>query len=236
MLRATLKLNAASVIAQCGVPLILQSSGTVGANGALSGIVALPFAYAACYMYFVAGAVYAGSTAGWYYAVMSSTTAATVYNDRYTSGAPAIPATPTPIVAAGPGAYTQATGTITALSVTIPGGAMGPHGRLRVSQMGGCISNGGNKVVEAYFGGSVFASYTFTTSAGYRAQHDICNLAAATNIGNYYVGIGGLAVDWKRQSVNTAVDQVLTLTLKIAVAATDYASIESATVEVMHGA
>jgi len=227
----------AGVVLQAGVPLVLVSSGSMANNGAITLTTALPFAYAACFMYLPAGAIVTGSSAGWYYAVMSSTTQATVYNNTYTTGVPTRQASPTPFVTTGPGAYTQTTGSaVTALSVAVPGGSMGPNGRLSVVKLGSLANTANNKVVETFLGGSVFASYTFTTSNTYRAIDDICNAGVENaNIGNFFANIGGTAADWKRQTVNTAVDQLLAMTLRINTA-TDFASIESATVAVNYGA
>ena len=92
-------------------PMILQSSGTVGANGALSNITALPETYSGgAYLHFPAGRLFAGSTAGLYWTVMTSTTAGTVFNNRYISGEPLPPPSLTPIVSSSMGAYTQVTG------------------------------------------------------------------------------------------------------------------------------
>ena len=72
-------------LGQSHIPFVLLSSGTMGNNGAislLSGAVAT--AYPNAYVYLPALAIAAtgpGSAAGWYYAVFSSTTALTVYNN-----------------------------------------------------------------------------------------------------------------------------------------------------------
>lgn len=122
------------ILAQSAIPMILPSSGTMGANGALTGLTALPYTAfpQPCFMYFPAGKVFSGSPAGMYYASITAATTATVYNNRYSSGRPqnAIPGTPTPVVDAGPGAYTQSTSEIALLSLTVPGGIMGESGSL----------------------------------------------------------------------------------------------------------
>src|ERR1700693_852831 len=95
-------------VIQNAIPMILPSSGTIGNNGALSALTALPTIYANAYLYFPAGAIVAGSLAGLYYCIMSSTTAGTIYNNTYdtTLGVmPTIPANPVPFVTPGPGAY-----------------------------------------------------------------------------------------------------------------------------------
>lgn len=121
-----------------------QATGTIS-GGVLSGLgpfatwqlawplpafVATPLA---TYQYFPAGAVFAGSAAGLYFVNMSTPTLGTVFNNVYSGRGPArIPDTLVPIVAAGPGAFTQTTGTpITVSSEILPGKMLGPFGQLR---------------------------------------------------------------------------------------------------------
>ena len=216
-----------------GIPFILPSSGTMGNNGALSAIVALPLAYTRCYMYFPANAIVAGSTAGWYYAVMSSTTTATVYNNTYTSGRPSEPSSPTAFVTTGPGAYTQTTGSaITAMSITIPGGSLGSSGAILLEMMGAVVNNGGSKVVEAYYGGSAVVSQSITTAYNFRYGACMRNIATNRQIGSFYLNFGGVAADWLRRTIDSTVDQALNLTLRIPTAATDYAIFESVSISV----
>ena len=227
------------VLFRSGVPMILQGAGTVGANGALSAIPVLPRVYTQCYMYFPNGKAYSGSVAGWYYVVMSSTTAGTIYNNRAaTEGAPTVPSTLVPIVDAGPGAYTQLTGTtITAISATVKGGSLGPHGGLRVTEITSIANTASNKVTEVYLGGQNFGSFSIST-AGYFASRyvtDIGFTGLASQVGTYYNGYGGFGVDLSRGTVNTLVDQALTLTLNIA-SQTDFNALEAGDVMTFYGA
>src|SRR3989304_667201 len=145
------------VLQSIGVTILIPSSGTMGANGALSAITALTNTYPNIYLYFPAGKVYSGSAAGFYYAEMSSTTAGTVYNNIYTPGTnePDIPASPTPITDAGPGAYTQSTSEITAVSATVPGGSMGRKGVIKSEASFFVPNNANGKNFKFYFGGTV---------------------------------------------------------------------------------
>lgn len=222
---------------QSGVPMVLPSSGSIGNNGALTLTTALPYAYPAAYMYFPAGSIAAGSAAGWYFVAMTTTTAGTIYNNTYTTGKPVVPSSPTAFVTTGPGAYTQTTGgAVTSLNFTVRGGSMGKSGALTITKLGTCANNANNKVVETYLGGSVFASYSFTTHNAYRSIDTIANIcdSEAINIGNFYANIGGNSADWKRQVVNTAVDQMLAMTMRINTA-TDFLVLESAAVSLVHG-
>ena len=216
-----------------GVRFVLPSSGSVGANGALTLTTALPATFAKAFMYFPAGAVFSGSAAGRYYVVMSSTTAGTIYTDTYTSGVPSYPSSPTSVVGAGPGAYTQTTGAqIAMVTLTLPGGTLGANGKLIVSKMGSVANTAGNKVPESALAGSTFASYTFTTSTMYRAVDEMQNMSSeSAQTGNNFVAFGTQnSSSLVRRTVNTAVDQSITVQNSIATA-TDWITIESLLIE-----
>jgi hypothetical protein len=120
-------------LGQSHIPFVLVSSGSMGNNGALTGLTAVATTYPNAYVWMPAGAIASGSLAGWYYAVFSSATAATVYNNTYTSGTPAIPGTPTPFATTGPGAYTQTTGSnIAAYTLAIAGNTIGVNGTVYI--------------------------------------------------------------------------------------------------------
>ena len=122
------------VLAQWSVPSGVAPTGSVAANGALTLGTALSTTYSGgIWLNFPAGAAYAGSAAGSYWCVMTSTTLGTIYNVQLGATVPFIPVNPAAIVAAGPGAYTGVTTTQTCASVIVPGGAMGPNGMIRVT-------------------------------------------------------------------------------------------------------
>jgi hypothetical protein len=228
------------ILAQSAVPAGLPSSGTVGANGALSGITAFPTTYSGgIWLYFPAGAVYAGSVAGSYWTVMSSTTAGTVYNNKLTIPGPLTPpASPTPVVDAGPGAYTQTTATnISVFGVTVPGGAMGNNGEIFIRKMGVCFNSAGNKVVDSRINGTAFAGYTFTAQQSFRG-YDTLQAAGSNNrqIGNNYCPIGGIAgMDLLRRTYDMSVDTLLTNSLNLSVA-TDFIIIEATSIQILPSA
>lgn len=229
--------KAFGTILTSGIPMVLQSSGSVGNNGALTLTTAVPYAYPACYMYFPAGAIFAGSSAGWYFVSMTTTTDGTIYNNTYTSGKPVAPTVPVAFATTGPGAYTQITGgAITAIGLVIPGGALGRSGKLTITKMGVCINNANGKISETFMGGSAFASYTFNAVNMFRTVDLISNTcnSEAINIGNYYANFGASANDVFRRTVNTSVDQLLALTLRINTA-TDFIALESVSVELVYG-
>src|ERR1700681_3984090 len=112
------------------VPFIYGNSGSVAANGVDTLGTALPVAYPNAYKWYPAGAVFAGSVAGWYLIQMSSTTAPVIFNNVYTSGQPVIPAPSqlVPVVAAGPGAYIATTGATTGPTFALNGSMLGNSG------------------------------------------------------------------------------------------------------------
>lgn len=219
------------VIGQTGIPMIVPSSGSIGNNGALSGMTALPAVYTACYMYFPASAIVASSLAGMYYVVMSSNTAGTIYNNAYTSGTPTIPASPTAFVTTGPGAYTQTTSAVEVLSYTVPANAMGVNVRLEVRGRMSCPNNANSKSCVAAFADVstlTFINNGVTTNLGVEFGNTIQNrgsaavqVANATSFGN--LGQTGTAA--LRGTVDTTLAQPMRFKLVVAVA-TDYALIE----------
>lgn len=211
-----------------GLPMLLPSSGSVAANGALTLTtnVSLSGGYIwGCYMYFPAGACYSGSAAGMYYVVMSSINAGTIYDNVYTSGTPEIPASPTPIVAAGPGAYTQTTGQVTLARVSIPANSMGRNGLLMCDPGFLFPSNANNKTVSLYFGASVVYGKTRTTSTTEVPLVDIRNAGVANRqVSKFAQGAGpgtSLSSGVTRTAIDTTAAVDLDFRAQLAVA-TDY--------------
>ncbi len=225
------QLATSPVIGQTGIPMILPSSGSIGNNGALTGITALPATYGACYMYFPANAIVTGSVAGMYFVDMSSNTAGTIYNNAYTGGTPTIPASPTAFVTTGPGAYTQTTSAVEVLAYTVPAGAMGANGRLEVRGRMSCPNNANIKGLVASFADTntlTFINNGVTTNLGVEFGNTIQNrgseavqVANATSFGN--LGQAGTAA--LRGTVDTTLAQTIRFKLVVAVA-TDYVLLE----------
>ena len=156
-----------AIIAQSNVPSCIAPSGTMGANGAVTLGTALTGTYSSgIYLLFPAGAVFSGSALGFYWTVMSSTTVGTVFNNPM-GLIPTIPATPVPVVDAGPGAFTGSIVAATAFSATVPGGILGANGQLvlNVEFMYNLVA--GNKTISKQFGGAALASSVRTTSGGH---------------------------------------------------------------------
>lgn len=168
-------------IAKSGIPFINISSGTMGNNGALSAITALPLTYSGgAYIWLPAGAIAAGvpAAAAWYWCVFSSTTAGTVYNSTYTSGVPTI-GTTTAFSTTGPGAFTGDTGEVFGPQITVPAGSIGPNGDLQIFTSWNFTNSAGTKALRVRYSGTAgtqFMSSTgLTTQLGARALTEIQN-------------------------------------------------------------
>ena len=125
-------------IASGGPAFLVAGSGSMANNGAFTMTTAL-FTGATglgCWTYLAAGAIQTSSAAGWYWSVWSSTTAATIYNNTYTTGNPTAPVTPVAFVSTGPGAYAGpgASQTIAALQYSIAATDVSVNGSITVSQ------------------------------------------------------------------------------------------------------
>lgn len=216
---------------QGGIPTFLQSSGSVAANGALTGLTAFATTYTDVYLYFPSGAVYAGSAAGSYYCQMSSTTAGTIFDNRYVSGTPTIPATPTPIVAAGPGAYTQTTATaIQLLSATLSGGTMGNNGKMNFDYLSATINNGNTKRAGVIFGAAnIQQQQTLTTTIGQGSFVRVRNRgkpASQVSMSSVNQDVGTVTSMNYTGTTNTAVDQTIGFFANLVTAATDFVGFE----------
>lgn len=158
--------NVPTVLAQWGVPVGLASSGTMGNNGAVSGMTALPTIYAGgIWLYYPAGAIEAGSAAGFYWTVMSSTTAGTVYNSTWDGASIPAVGTTTAFATTGPGAFTGiATGEIVAATVTIAAGALGANGFFDTHVPISINTAAGNKFVRVKGGATTLATSSLATN------------------------------------------------------------------------
>jgi len=168
------------ILLQSAVPFILaggtagggSNQFTMGDNGALSTLATLPTTYLlGGWIYMPAGAIFtagAGSAAGLYWFVGSSTTAGQVYNNRYTSDNPAPPAVLVAFVTTGPGVVTQTVGAnIDMVSITVPGGSIGPNGALTTDDLCTCTNNANVKSLRLDYGGMVMST-SMTNWAGRR--------------------------------------------------------------------
>jgi hypothetical protein len=209
--------SGSQILLHSAVPIGIAPSGTMANNGAVTLGTALDITYSGgLYLYLPASAISAGSAAGFYYCVMSSTTVGTVYNNTYTSGQPTIPASPTAFATTGPGAYTGDTSARDTFNMTVPGNLLGSNGGLRITFGGNNNNSAGNKNYTAKYGGTTFFQNTSTTNTSFNAQFSIYNRGvtnvqtapAGINSGQSY-GAGSAAP--QPGAINTTADQTVTL-------------------------
>lgn len=226
--------DASFSVAKCGVPIGIAPSGTMGANGAVTLGTALNIVYSAgVWLYFPAGAVFTDSVAGFYWTVMTGTTAGVVYNTTYTPGVDSfdIPTSPVAVVAAGAGAWVGETAYKTALSFVIPGGSLGNHGVFRSVSGVTVSSTGGSKAIDNLINGISFGSYNITntpTNSIVRAFQNRgtpnVQFAGRSNQPNSESYSASVAVI--QMAHDTTQDVTITVWLDIAVA-TDYIVLEN---------
>ncbi len=231
-------------LGQSHIPFVLCSSGSMGNNGALSGIATLPNNYPHAYVYMPAGAISTGSAAGWYYAVFSTQTAATLYNNTYTSGTPAIPASPTAFSTTGPGAFTQTTATaITAYSLTIAANTIGANGSVQVMASASYLNSATVKWINGYYSsGYRFSVGSFTTTTNAQLIGGFANTGTTSGTIDKQVPLNGYA--WGAPTSTSAMsygevdstsNQSLYVTLDLNSAATDWIVLEAINVMLVPG-
>lgn len=220
---------------QCGVPIAIANSGTVGSNGALTLGTAFALTYSdGIWLYFPANALTGANAAGWYWTVMSTTTAGTVYNTTYTpgtnsgAGSWAIPASPTGFSGTTGGSYTAPLTAQTFMRVSVPAGALGLNGYMRQRATTRAFSSAGSKNLQTLYGGSscglaiahsssnTTGANTATTNIRGRADRQL----APTNDSQ----IGGGTIN--HPNVDSTVAQNMDLQIQLSVA-TDWIVVEA---------
>lgn len=149
-------------------PRGIAPSGSVAADGSITLGTALNAAYNGLYLYFPAGLV-SGAPAGFYWVVMSSTTAGVVYSAP--GGAPIV----------GTGAYTGVTSEVTLWVDTIPRESI--KGGRRVSKsVRMFVTNGvGTKTVRARVGGSTMVSFGGASGPAVAGNFDVFEAAGVVH-------------------------------------------------------
>ena len=230
-----------SILGQSRVPFVIPSSGTMGANGALSGITAVAHAYPSAFCYEPAGAIATSSAAGWYYCTFPTTTTATLYNNTYVGpGTPAIPATPTAFSTTGPGAYTQTTGPIAAYALTIAGNTIGKNGALSLEGSESSNASANGKFIIVDYGSltaiQINSNASTNTFLGFRggfANRGATNAQVTTAlITGFAIVASGQAGEWA--AIDTTLSQTLQSYVDLA-NASDTMTLETLTVTLSPG-
>lgn len=212
-----------------GLPFIMPSSGTVASTGgSINGFTGFNAVNGPSYSYFPANALYSGSPAGWWYTVWSGATYGTVYAERYTSGQPAIPASPTPLITVA-GSFTQSTGVdVMGPTFVLPANSLGPNGEIQIKRLTHNNNSAGNKITNIYMGGTLFQGVTQTTTSRHAAQISIQNRGNAGRqvAANAAPGDSGSVGAFNVGTVDTTVAQVCAISLRLDTA-TDWTMLES---------
>ena len=223
------------ILAMGGIPAIIANSGTVATNGTITLGTALQLTYPQCWLYLPAGAIVGGS-AGWYYAIMSSTTVGVVYtNYQATMSLPlALGAAATLTVATGSNSgYTGVTTEVTMASAVIPAGLLGTNGAVIAEGLWAHNSTAGAKVSKIAFGGSTLLSVSATTSLTTDIRKKIQNRSATSQINRVAVDTGASqSVAPTLLSIDTTAEVTVALTGSIATA-TDTLVLENFLIELL---
>lgn len=194
-------LAAPFILGKSSIPFIGLSSGSVAANGAISGITALPLIYASAYCYFPANALATSIAAGWYYCTFSSTTAGTAFLNTYTSGVPTIPGSPT-AVTDGKGAFTGDTSERVGVSISVPANSLAANGALAIEGAYNYTNSGNNKTFRIRVGG--IAGTVIHADANVTTQLNSAARARLANRGATNVQVGSSMVTRANGSLTTA--------------------------------
>lgn len=134
--------------------------------------------------------------------------------------------------------HTGNTSLTTLATISVPGGAMGPNGFLRVTCLWSWTNNANNKTCWAKFGGTNFYGRTETTGGFQRNQFTVQNrnsessqLGPASGLSGGFGVITGSPVT---AAIDTTASQNILLQVQLGNAA-DTATLEGYIVEICHG-
>lgn len=217
-------------LVETGIPFVL-TSGLMGNNGAFTLLTAVATAYPNAYVYMPANAISAGSAAGWYYAVFSTTSAATVYNNTYTSGQPTIPASPTAFSTTGLGAFVFSTGSsYTGVTATLAANTLGVNGGVEYIWTVTANGSGNAKYARGLFGGQAVSGATAFTSQGngrWTATVQNRGVAAVQTTNAIQMSNGQTSAANGTIAINTAADVAVASNLFLNTSTSDTMTIES---------
>ena len=245
---------AEGTILQSGIPFAIFA-GDGGSNGlsfsGTRGVFSLSAAVATNfwnifgsggYAYLPAGA--GGlTTGGWYWCVMTSDTAGEIFSDTYSgTGKPPFVASPTALSNISAGRITQSIGEVVGPSFTLPGGALGPNGRLTWSMRTSGSNAASSKSYRLKLGSTTLVTTQpttspcmdllgFTVNLGTTGRQSNARATTVTGVPAAGSTIGALEIS----TVNTSVDQTFAFSMQLA-ANTDTAALIYEQVVAQYGA
>lgn len=213
--------TAPKIVGVQAVPVGIPPSGSITSNGtdsiitlgtALSEIYGPTGVSPGIYLYLPAGALYAGSPAGCYWSVFTSTTVGTVYlNTAVFPGVQSVPAmllhNTTVMGATG---YSAVTAPCTLGSMAVKANSMGLYGGWRETIY--LASSGGSPVYQPYFGSTKITENTTGAATGYAWQTTCFNRGSTSQqTVNDAMAAFGAGVTQKSIGLDTTQDQNVSL-------------------------
>lgn len=210
--------------------IVIPPTGTMGNNGAYTAGTAFEKTLSeGCWMYFAANQIFSGSTAGFYWAVGSSATAFTVYQDTFTPGvsSPTPPISPTAWTGkTGPGSITGSTSEITLSAWNLPGTLIGKNGKHTAQYFIAANNSAGGKVFKQYLDTAflgVGITITSTRTNGISSTWWNRNSYSAQESSPYQGDYGGASqpIDGNQPAnaaIDTSVDKLVKLTGRLSTA------------------
>lgn len=133
--------------------------------------------------------------------------------------------------------HTGNTNDTTLATVTVPAGAMGANGRLRITSLWSTTNNANNKTGRVKFGGTTYTSSVIANNASYRTQTEVSNRNATNSQVGYPggSGLGGSTAVVVTTAVDTTAEVTVLLTGQLASGA-DTITLESYVVELFPSA
>lgn len=236
--------NVPYALSESGIPFIHASTGSMGNNGAITAMTALPRTYSdGAWIWLPAGAVAAGvpAAASWLWFVGSSTTAGTVFNSTYASG-PVTLGVQTAYATTGPGAFTGDTTEAAGPTITVPAGAIGPNGQLLIDTDFTFNNTAGIKTLRGRLGGiggTAHISNAVSTQVSGNAQARIANKGAAnrqlSGVMSYFNSGVLTQSNGASSTVDTSASTTVVFSLQKAVA-TDHLIVERWYMGIAYGA
>lgn len=111
--------------------------------------------------------------------------------------------------------HTGDTNETTLATITIPAGAMGKNGQLRITTNWSYTNSGNNKTLRIDFGGTDYRAFVVTTTDAFRDQITIANRNATNSQVGGLVGTAVAYTSTTIANVTSAVDTTAAVTLTI---------------------